>query len=340
MGNKSSSSNTGNREVEIEIFNRFSRIAKEKFSSLAISSSAQNNGANDHNLKRLDELYKRPEFDAELRVLEEMNNLGLRGGIMCGLACFAVLRMGPGMISRMALQRSRGGGTSGGYSPFQKSSYNGGSAGGYKFDPTPPTAFSASTSGAEFKSRKPGLFFRIVRLTVDAFVSLSVGAYASVYFTDTEKMMKQFSDIPLLPGRSILSEELCDEFTNEFRKFDRRVWDEKNRHVGDVGVGGGPVDFRSTIQTFVTNCRRRHLYEEELRKEGGQGGGGMMSDYSGDYPNDEPVIIPPPGVPSDIFVSLDDILGEVDQSDKVLDKNGMADFDTYFDDARDDERNQ
>ena len=66
----------------------------------------------------------------------------------------------------------------------------------------------------------------------------------------------------------------------------------------------------------------------------------MMSDYSGDYPNDEPVIIPPPGVPSDIFVSLDDILGEVDQSDKVLDKNGMADFDTYFDDARDDERNQ
>jgi hypothetical protein len=79
------------------------------------------------------------------------------------------------------------------------------------------------------------------------------------------------------------------------------------------------------------------LYEEELRKEGGQGGGGMMSDYSGDDPNDEPVIIPPPGVPSDIFVSLNDILGEEDQSGKVLDKNGMDDFDTYFDDVRDEE---
>ena len=358
--------------MEIEIFNRFSRIAKEKFSSLAISSSSSSsNGtrsggggaANTHNLKRLDELYQRPEFDAERSVLEEMNNLGLRGGIICGLACFAVLRMGPGAISRLVLQRSgrgassthNGGGGGGGvYSPFQqKSPFNSGSSGGgYKFD-TPSTSFSNPTfsSGAEQaelnsnnNSNKPGLFLRLLRLTVDAFVSLSVGAYASIYFTDTEQMMKRFADIPLLPGRSLLSEELCDEFTNEFRKFDRRVWDEKN---GGGGGGGEIVDFRSTIQMFVTNCRRRHLYEEELRKEGGRFGGGgglgggMMSDYHGEdaiHTTDNPVIIPPPGVPSDIFVSLDDILGEDDQSGTV-EKNGMDAFDTYFDDGvRDDER--
>ncbi len=352
MGNNPSRSNHNNngtdREVEIEIFNRFSRIAKEKFSSLAISSnrsSGNNNGTtNGHNLKRLDELYKRPEFDAERSVLEEMNNLGLRGGIFCGMACFAVLRMGPGVISRTLLQRSRSGNV-GGYSPFQQKSpfHSGSNSGGYKFDATPPTAFSSTTSttsGAEAEfSKKPGLFFRILRLTLDAFVSLSVGAYASVYFTDTDQMMKRFADVPLLPGRSLLSEELCDEFTKEFRKFDRHVWDEKNNwHVDE---GGGSVDFRRTIQTFVSNCRRRHLYEEELRKQGGQGGG-VMSDYSGDtIQTDEPVIIPPPGVPFDIFVSLDDLLGKEDQSDNLLDKNGMDDFDTYFDDGvRDDERDQ
>ena len=365
--NGGNSSSNGNREVEIEIFNRFSRIAKEKFSSLAISSSSSSsNGtrsggggaANTHNLKRLDELYQRPEFDAERSVLEEMNNLGLRGGVICGLACFAVLRMGPGAISRLVLQRSgrgassthNGGGGGGGvYSPFQqKSPFNSGSSGGgYKFD-TPSTSFSSGAEQAELNSNsnnnKPGLFFRLLRLTVDAFVSLSVGAYASIYFTDTEQMMKRFADIPLLPGRSLLSEELCDEFTNEFRKFDRRVWDEKN---GGGGGGGEIVDFRSTIQMFVTNCRRRHLYEEELRKEGGRFGGGgglgggMMSDYHGEdaiHTTDNPVIIPPPGVPSDIFVSLDDILGEDDQSGTV-EKNGMDAFDTYFDDGvRDDER--
>ncbi len=366
MGNNHNNNET-NREVEIEIFNRFSRIAKEKFSSLAISSNGrssssskgnQNDVTHRHNLQRLDELYKRPEFDAERSVLEEMNNLGLRGGIFCGLACFAVLRMGPGVISRMLLQRSRSGNFGGGGygSPFQqKSPFHSGSSnssrGGYKFDAIPPTAFSSTTastttSGAEAEFSKkspPGLFFRILRLTLDAFVSLSVGAYASVYFTDTEQMMKRFADVPLLPGRSLLSEELCDEFTKEFRKFDRQVWDEKNNHnrrVGEKeGGGGGTVDFRSTIQTFVTNCRRRHLYEEELRKEGGggDGGGGMMSDYHGDtIQTDEPVIIPPPGVPFDIFVSLDDILGEEDQGDNLLDKNGMDDFDTYFNNNDDD----
>ena len=170
--NGGNSSSNGNREVEIEIFNRFSRIAKEKFSSLAISSSSSSsNGtrsggggaANTHNLKRLDELYQRPEFDAERSVLEEMNNLGLRGGVICGLACFAVLRMGPGAISRFVLQRSSGrgasssthnggGGGGGVYSPFQqKSPFNSGSSGGgYKFD-TPSTSFSNPTfsSGAE-----------------------------------------------------------------------------------------------------------------------------------------------------------------------------------------------
>ncbi len=124
-------------------------------------------------------------------------------------------------------------------------------------------------------------------------------------------------------GRSLLSEELCGDFAREFKKFDRRTWDEDHPSLTSSGMTNNSSnnddksEFRSTIQGFVANCRRRDLYEKEIRVEGGLG-------------DDVYVSIPPPGVPSDIAVSLDDLLEE-EAGYKAVGVNRDDYFDTPFD---------
>jgi len=291
----------------MEIFNRFSRIVREKFTSLAAADGGGNGGGK---INQLDILYKRPEFNAEKRTLNEMNSMGLYKGVLSGVACFAFLRLSPGAISRMLRRRAGVQGTSseGGTaanSPFSRSS-------GYKLDPP----------AVQPNLPRPGPLLRFFRLGLDTFVSLSIGAYASIFFVDKDKMMKQFADIPLLEGRSLLSEELCGEFALEFQKFDRQTWDVNHPSLSDRGMPSNDdqyTDFRNTIQGFVANCRRRNIYEGKLRKELG-------------LSRSEPVEIPSPGVPRDISVTLDDILGEQDFEGEAY-SMGMGDeyFDTYFD---------
>eukprot|EP00571_Detonula_confervacea_P017461 CAMPEP_0172303498 /NCGR_PEP_ID=MMETSP1058-20130122/5027_1 /TAXON_ID=83371 /ORGANISM="Detonula confervacea, Strain CCMP 353" /LENGTH=302 /DNA_ID=CAMNT_0013014335 /DNA_START=20 /DNA_END=928 /DNA_ORIENTATION=- len=301
------SGNKGSKEVELEIFNRFTRIVKEKFTSLA----DDGNGAK---MNQINDRYKQPEFDAEKLILNEMNNMGLYKGVMCGLSCFVFLRFSPNTISRI-LRRRAGAGTEtqGPVNPFKSQ------ASGYKFD----------TPAAQQNPVRPGLLFRTVRLALDTFVSLSVGSYASLYFLDRDKMMKQFSEIPLIEGRSLLSEELCGDFTKEFQKFDSQIWNKNHPSLSGGGhtTDDGQSDFRNTIQGFVANCRRRAICEEELRTERGLRGSDVVA-------------IPSPGVPRDISVSLDDLLGKEEfGTDSERDDDGDEYFDTYFDMDDDHEQN-
>mmetsp|Transcript_20246 Transcript_20246/g.31637 ORF Transcript_20246/g.31637 Transcript_20246/m.31637 type:complete len:307 (+) Transcript_20246:114-1034(+) len=292
--------------VETEIYNRFSAIVKEKFTSLS------NDGSKINQLDDLDELYKRPEFAAEKRILNEMNSVGLSKGILSGLACFAFLRTSPRLISNYLRRRAGSSGAdinAGAPNPFQKQA----SGSGYKFDSLQKNQ----------NVERPGLLFRGVRLMLDSFVSLSIGAYASIFFTDTTKMMEKFSTVPLVEGRSLLSEQLCKDFTREFQQYDRAVWNSKHPSLTAVDVSGGKeIDgFRDLIQGFVVNCKRREIYETEIREEQGLGA-------------DDPVIIPTPGVPRDISLTLGDLLSTKESGDNAHDLDGGDEFfDTYFDSA-------
>ena len=287
------------RAIETEIYNSFSAIVKEKFTSLS------NDGAQ---ISQLDELYKRPEFAAEKKILNEMNSIGLSKGIISGLACFAFLRTSPRLISNYLRRRAGSKGVdinSGAPNPFQQKA----SSSGYKFD-------SAQKNQTV---ERPGLIFRGIRLLLDSFVSLSIGAYASMTFTDSTKMMEKFSNVPLVEGRSLLSEQLCHDFTQEFRKYDRQIWNSKHPSLtrgGDVSGGGA---FRDLIQGFVANCKRRDIYEKELRSEQG-------------LRDEDPVIIPTPGVPRDISVTLDDLFSTNESGGNTDEANsGDEFFETYFD---------
>ena len=190
-----SGNNTGDREAELEVFNRFSQIVKEKFSSLA---DGRNGGADGKDrIDRIDSLYTRPEFASEKRILNDMNNMGLHKGVMSGVACFAFLRFGPRAIGRLLQRRAaRNGmmGGDGGAAAATNNPFHHRSPAGYEFDT--PTAVGTRPNN----NGRPGFFFRVFRLSLDTFVSLSVGAYASLYFIDKDKMMKQFAEIPLVEG--------------------------------------------------------------------------------------------------------------------------------------------
>jgi len=103
-----SGNSKGNRESELEVFNRFSRIVRERFTSLADGGDGDDGGGGDgrDRIDRIDSLYKRPEFSAEKRILNDLNNMGLHKGVLSGVACFAFLRLSPRAISRMLQRRA------------------------------------------------------------------------------------------------------------------------------------------------------------------------------------------------------------------------------------------
>mmetsp|Transcript_31539 Transcript_31539/g.64990 ORF Transcript_31539/g.64990 Transcript_31539/m.64990 type:complete len:315 (+) Transcript_31539:184-1128(+) len=307
--NSSDGSKSTERRAEAEIFDRFSTIVKDKFTAYAEASRQSNSKVN-----QLDILYKRPEFSAEKKILNDMNNNGLSKGLLATLASFIFLRWSPGAISRHLRKRAAasagtGSGGSGSGNPFNKT-------GGYKLDPPSSEGMAGRTSIDN--AEKPGLFFQAVRLCVDTFVSLSVGAYASMYFLDSPKMMKQASEIPLVEGRSLLSEELCRDFSAEFKKYNRRTWDPNHQALsGGSGSGSNESNFKDMIEGFVVNCKRRSIYEEDLRNEQG-------------LSKNDAVVVPSPGVPRDISVTFDDLFDNKSQESE-FDDDDVDFFDKYFD---------
>lgn len=190
-GNKGSGNNNNNKEVELDVFNRFYRIVRARYTGL----SGDNGDSARHTI---DALYKRPEYASEKRVLNGMNNMGLQKAVLSGLATFVFLRISPRLLARAAragMIDTTSAAAQNHNNPFHQSSS---SLGGYKFD--------SITGGGVQTNDRPGLFFKLLRLSLDTFVSLSIGASAQMYFIDKDKMMKSFSDIPLVEGG-------CVEFT-------------------------------------------------------------------------------------------------------------------------------
>lgn len=151
------------RRADAEVFNRFASIVRDRLAALA--DSPQQNSPDGGSV--IDRLYKSPEFDAEKRVLNELNGLGLRQGVLAAAGCFAFLRISPRMISNYLRRRAgvppAGSGGEGASAtarnPFRRGSYE----------------FDKPLSGTAVAPERPGLLFRAIRFGLDTFVSLSIG---------------------------------------------------------------------------------------------------------------------------------------------------------------------
>lgn len=262
---------------EAAIFNTFALIVRNKFVLGPSSSESQQQGkkqqgkqgqgqsskdrqdAAQERINRLDDLYSNPEYNAEKKMLQRMNNNGMVYGLACGLLTFGLLRSGPRLMQRYLNRKlmhpkssNSGGGSSSTYG-------NNTTVGGYTFDQ--PTSSggslgpSTTTRGGFFKSTtRGGIFLRTLKFGLDLTVSLFMAAYGSLVFVDRKKLMDDMSKIPLVEGRSLVSDELCDEFVDVYRRIPKHTWDKYE----------GKSDALDAIGGFVKNCIRREIVEKKI----------------------------------------------------------------------------
>lgn len=137
--------------------------------------------------------------------------------------------------------------------------------------------------------RQPGIVIRTIKFGLDIFVSGMMALYMSAVWTDKKRLLNEAAEIPLVEGRSLISDELCTDFMKNYATIPQDTW-RKHR---------GTSDALTAIEAFVVNCHRRQMLEQTLRHERGLQPGGSAQDY---HPT-----IPSPGVPRDLDVVLADI---------------------------------
>ena len=207
---------------------------------------------------------RREDYQAEMNLLSEVNNLGWNEGRIAAVVCFLFLR-------RHSLMRLI--------------------KGSYKLDPPP--------NKSPFSSRQNdnSALFKVTKLIMDASLCVLAAFGTSLYFTDHYLVMATVANVPLVPGRSAISDEFCPDICQEYHSLHSpEYW----KHVES------PI--LKNLSTFCRNCERRAAYEQKLRSENG-------------LPPGAPVSIPPPGVPTDYmlkegaYTTQDDDNGSFEYSD-------------------------
>jgi hypothetical protein len=129
---------------------------------------------------------------------------------------------------------------------------------------------------------------KLTRPLLDTLLSCLVGTAASVESLQSDNFVvrQSVAEVPLVSGRSMISDELCKPLIQEYEKFKHQP---ELQHPRSVEL--------QTLNQFISNCRHRHELEAKLRKERG-------------LSMDSPVSIPSPGVPLDKSREHDDDTAE------------------------------
>lgn len=149
-----------------------------------------------------------------------------------------------------------------------------------------------------------GLLIKPLTLAIDATVSVALGCAVWFYSIDKKGVFHAASNVPLVEGRSAVSDTLCHDFIEEKKQVPERVWKEYN---DDAVV---------MLKQFIENCQRRTQYERQLRLDQG-------------LSPEEPVAIPSRGVPPDLVIE-----GE---EEKAFDLYDWVAEDDWVSDEDDDE---
>ena len=126
-------------------------------------------------------------------------------------------------------------------------------------------------------------------ITIDAALACFMGGIVWFVATPKLKIFEAAADIPLVPGRSAVSETLCSDFIENFKRLPKELWTPKKLDGDDV---------TTNIKRFVENCQRRQQVERQLRSDSA-------------LKENEPVEIPHPGVLKDLIVEMEESPEEV-----------------------------
>lgn len=249
--------------------------------------------------RKTDQLELRRDFrlsEREQKVLMDLVTANLLEGVAAGIVTFVVLRR----LRAAYYKRLEQGNIqkpppvpNAFNSPFQQQN--------------PPvqkiaTAMESVRDKGDFRFGR--FMFNQFTIILDGMLSFYVTVYVSTRKSDT--FLKRVTDIPLLEGQSTVADELCPVFLNELKSLYREEQNHRLSGVEEMALHDPETPALKCLLDFCTNCRRRSAYEEMLRRERG-------------LPPDEPIAIPPPGVPLDVALTdlsiSDDITGAFESSE-------------------------
>lgn len=121
-------------------------------------------------------------------------------------------------------------------------------------------------------------------VAVDATLACLTGCMVTFVTTPKLKLFQAAADIPLVEGTSAISDAVCSDFIQNYKRLPEDLWTRKKLEGDDV---------TTNIKRFVQNCQRRQQVERQLRVESGLAEG-------------SPVSIPEPGVAGDLLIELDE----------------------------------
>jgi len=247
------------------------------------------------------------EYTSEANILRQINGPGVLWGLGAGISTFAFLRRGPVILIR-ALNRRKNANGGGGVG-----SSNGSTQSGYTFNSEtvqnpfqkPGGNSNVLQNGFEPTFKRRGGIFGAFFFMFDAAISLSVAASVSWMMTEKDEIRSILADIPLVEGRSIVSEEVCADAISAYYQNTKEFW-RKGRNSNE-----NSAITLDLIQHFVRNCEKRQAYEEELKKQQG-------------ISSIDHISIPSPGVPRDyVFNKELEKESEFHESDLSLHSDSM-----------------
>jgi len=195
------------------------------------------------------------KYKSEMQIISRINTPGVLWGLGGGIAAFVFLNRGPKMVARYMQRRSAV----------------------YRLHNPVESPF---TKEKNKENSEGGPIFRVSMFLANVALSVWWGSSISVWKTNTKEVYDALAKLPLVDGRSLISDTFCKDYTAEYHCHSKEFWN----NTQDARL--------ITISRFVQNCRRRAEYEKKLRAESG-------------LSPDEPVSIPAPGVPSDLELPSD-----------------------------------
>ncbi len=270
------------RREEQQLFQRFQSVATAKLELLSrqIQTTEQADGVNAH----VGPTSKRLEFgEEENKAVARMARMGLREGILASIASFVILRRGPKYIGRW-VQRRNAQSSSTSTSSYQLSDPKQLNASNNPFEK------AAQQERGDFP-RPRGFVSRTVWFVFDSVLSLMVGANVSMMYTNKESIRTEVAGLPLVSGRSLVSDALCDDICKELKLVQSEknpAYERLRRRTTEPTVGSF---FMEGIVQFTQNCERRRYVEKRIRQESGLEATVPVEIPTGGVPPDGPRLV-------------------------------------------------
>jgi len=241
------------RKEELLLMDRFKRVATAKLERMARQSEESG--------------IKYEMGEREKEALAQMHGMGLKEGIAAGIVTFFVLRRGPIYIGRW-VQKRRLAQLQQQQQPPPQSGMTPPSGNGYQLsDPRNPFH---KARNPEFP-RSKNIVLRGIWFAFDCTLSLMMAASVSMAYTDTDKIRQQLIELPLIPGRSLTADALCDAFVTELQKVQQEenpAYKRLMKEYKQKGTNGSmTASYMDGIVNFSEHCQRRLFVERRLQQE-------------------------------------------------------------------------